>query len=185
MTRPRTLTVAMLLLAFAAPATVVVNESLEEMTHKVPLIVRGHVNRNVSGWDAEHRRIWTWTELTVSDTIKGKAPGVLLFKQPGGETGGLGQAVAGTAKFQEGEDCVVLLFPAPDEPGVWRVYSLAAGKIALATEHGQVIAKRDLTGLGLASPATGKVTPVGSAEQLGSADELIAKLRVWANGGAK
>ena len=112
--RPRTLALALLLLAAVAPATVVVNESLEEMAHKVPLIVRGHVNRNVAGWDAEHRRIWTWTELTVTETIKVKAGGVELFKQPGGETGGIGQAVAGTAKFNEGEDCVVLLFPAPD-----------------------------------------------------------------------
>ena len=183
--RPRTLALALLLVAAVAPATVIVNESLEEMTHKVPLIVRGHVNRNVAGWDAEHRRIWTWTELTVSETIKGKSEGVLLFKQPGGETGGIGQAVSGTAKFKEGEDCIVLLFPAPDEPGVWRVYSLAAGKIALVPQAGQLVAQRDLSGLGLASPKTGKVTPVDGAERLGTADELVGQLRAWANGGAK
>lgn len=181
----RTLTIALLLLAFAAPATVVVNETLEEMTHKVPLIVRGHVNRNVAGWDAEHRRIWTWTELTITETIKGKADGVVLFKQPGGETGGIGQAVAGTAKFKEGEDCVVLLFPAPDEPGVWRVYSLAAGKISLVPQAGQLVAQRDLSGLGFASPQTGKVVPVDESARLGTADEFLGQLRAWAKGGAK
>lgn len=183
--RPRTLALAVLLLAAIAPATVVVNETLEEMTHKVPLIVRGHVNRNVAGWDAEHRRIWTWTELTVTETIKGKAGGVVLFKQPGGETGGIGQAVAGTAKFTEGEDCVVLLFPAPDEPGVWRVYSLAAGKISLVSQAGQLLAQRDLSGLGFASPKTGKVTPADGAQRLGTADEFLGQLRAWAKGGAK
>lgn len=183
--RPRTLALAVLLLAAIAPATVVVNETLEEMTHKVPLIVRGHVNRNVAGWDAEHRRIWTWTELTITETIKGKADGVVLFKQPGGETGGIGQAVAGTAKFKEGEDCVVLLFPAPDEPGVWRVYSLAAGKISLVPQAGQLVAQRDLSGLGFASPQTGKVVPVDESARLGTADEFLGQLRAWAKGGAQ
>lgn len=173
------------LLALSASATVVVKETLEEMTHRVPLIVRGHVNRNVAGWDAEHRRIWTWTEFTVTDTIKGEAPKVLLFKQPGGEVDGMGQAVAGTAKFKENEECVVLLFPAPDEPGVWRVYSLAAGKIALVPMKGKLIAQRDTAGLGFASPSTGKVTPVDGVEQLGTADEIVAQLRGWAKGGAK
>lgn len=183
--RPHRLAFAVALLALSASATVVVKESLEEMTHKVPLIVRGHVNRNVSGWDPEHRRIWTWTELTVSESLKGDAPGVLIFKQPGGETGGLGQAVAGTAKFKEGEDCVVFLFPAPDEPGVWRVYSLSAGKVSLVSQGGKTVARRDLTGLGFASPATGKVVPVDEQEQLGEAGDFIARVRAWAKGGAK
>ncbi len=173
-----------LLTAATAHATVIVHETLEEMTARVPLVVRGRVARVVSGWDPGHHRIWTWTELTVTETIKGEPGGVLLFKQPGGEVDGIGQAVAGVATFREGEECIVLLDRAPDEPGVWRVYGMSAGKIAVFPRGGKLVAERDTSSLSFAVPGGG-AAPVGAVQVLGPVEAFVAQLRTWARGGGQ
>jgi hypothetical protein len=155
------------LASFVGSATVVVYETLDDMARRVPLIVRGKVARSVSGWDDNHRRIWTWTELVVSDTVKGAPSKLVMVKQPGGEADGIGQAVAGVATFREGEDCILFLEPAPDEKGVWRV----------ASDQGKTVAMRVVDGLSFAAPAGKKVAPVVPRELLGTPEQFIARLR--------
>jgi len=182
----RFLRVAALLSAlssFIASATTIRLETLDQMAKRVPLIVRGRVARQFSGWDDQKRRIWTWTELLVSDPIKGKAPAVVLVKQPGGEADGIGQAVAGVAQFREGDDCVVFLERAPDEPGAFMVTGMAAGKITITDVGGKLTAVRDTSGLAFASPAKKKIEIVQTPEFLGAPDAFIARLR--ALGGAR
>ena len=168
---------AVALASFVGSATVVVYETLDDMARRVPLIVRGKVARNVSGWDDNHRRIWTWTELVVSDTVKGAPSKLVMVKQPGGEADGIGQAVAGVATFREGEDCILFLEPAPDEKGVWRVSGLSAGKVQVASDQGKTVAMRVVDGLSFAAPAGKKVAPVVPRELLGTPEQLIARLR--------
>lgn len=180
----RVLALAAALCSLVATATVIVHETLEQMAATAPLIVRGRVARSVAGWDDQKQRIWTWTELAVSERIKGSVSGVVLMKQPGGEVGGIGQAVEGVATFTEGEDVVVFLMPSPDEAGAWRVYGMSAGKISLTTLGGKHVAQRNTTGLGFAVPGGG-VAPVGSIEVLGTPDAFISQLRAWVKGGAK
>lgn len=173
------------LVSLGASATVIVHETLEQMAQHVPVIVRGKVARSVAGWDADKRRIWTWTELVVTERVKGAASGVVLMKQPGGEVEGFGQAVAGTAQFTEGEDVVVFLDRAPDERGTWRVYGMSAGKISITTTGGKSVAQRDTTGLAFASAGGGVIAPIGSLEVLGSVDALLVELRRFAEGGKR
>lgn len=172
------------LFSFTASATIVVYETLDEMARRVPVIVRGRVARSVAGWDDAKHRIWTWTEVVVSDRIKGKAPAVVLVKQPGGEVDGIGQAVAGTATFREGEDCVLFLEPSPDEVTAFQPTGLAAGKVTIADWQGQPAALRNTDGLSFAAPSGKKVEIVHSPELLGAPVDFIAHLRA-VTGGAK
>ena len=180
----RVCALALALASCAASATVVVFETIDTMARRVPVIVRGKVTRTVAGWDEPKRRIWTWTEVLVSDAIKGKPGAVVLVKQPGGEVEGIGQAVAGTASFREGEDCVLFLEPAPDEPTTFRVSGLAAGKVLLTDWRGQPAAVRNTDGISFAAPSGKTVSVVKSPELLGAPIDFIAHLRAVI-GGAK
>lgn len=175
---------AVALVSAVASASIVVHETLEAMARRVPLIVRGHVARSVAGWDDEKHRIWTWTELVVSDPIKGKPGAVVLVKQPGGEVEGIGQSVAGAAQFREGEECVLFLEPAPDEPGAFGVSGLSAGKVILTQWQGQPAAIRNTDGIAFAWPGGGRVEAVRSPELLGSPDDFVKRIRA-ALGGAR
>ncbi|MDP2276532.1 MAG: hypothetical protein Q8K32_37710 [Archangium sp.] len=171
------------LFATFASASVIVHETLDAMAQRVPLIVRGRVARSVSAWDAEKRTIWTWTEISVTDAIKGKPGGLVLIKQPGGEVGELGQAVAGAATFKEGEDCVLFLEPAPLESSAFMVSGMSAGKILMTEVKGLPTAVRDTTGLAFARPAGGKIAEqVKSPEFLGSPADFIKRIRAAAGG---
>jgi hypothetical protein len=176
-------TLSLVLSSSTALATIVAFETVEQMAQRVPLIVRGQVARTVAGWDAEHRRIWTWTELVVTDVVKGRAGRVVLVKQPGGEVDGIGQQVSGAARFREGEDCLLFLEAAPDEPGTWRTSGLSAGKVELRDWLGQRAALRNTDGIAFARPGAGRVEAVRSPELLGSPEDFIAKLRAVIGGG--
>lgn len=175
--------VVVALAAGAALATVVVSETVETMARRAPLVVRVTARQSMAGWDAAEARIWTWTELAVTEVLKGEAGPTLLVKQPGGEVGGLGQFVAGVARFTPGEDCVLFLEPASDEKGVWVVRSLAAGKVSFGERLGRPVALRDLSGLSFAKPG-GAVHPTDDRESLGAPDAFLARVRA-AVGGAR
>ncbi|MFZ5443114.1 MAG: hypothetical protein ACOZQL_24110 [Myxococcota bacterium] len=177
--------VVVALSSLVATATVIAYETLDEMARRVPLIVRGKVVRSAAGWDERERRIFTYTELIVSDTIKGKAGDVVLVKQPGGVLGEVGQSVAGAAQFTDGEDCVLLLWPAGDERGAFLVYGMSAGKISLTELHGKPAAMRSTDGIAFAVPAGRRVQPVSSPEYLGTPESLVNQLRAAVKGGAK
>ncbi|MEW5740793.1 MAG: hypothetical protein AB1938_17830 [Myxococcota bacterium] len=177
--------VASALFGSAALATVVIAESIEDMTRQAPLVVRATAQQSMTAWDSGETKIWTWTELTVTETLKGQAPRTLLVKQPGGVVGGLGQHVSGVARFRPGEDCLLFLEPATDEKGVFIVRGLSAGKVSFTQRLGKVLAVRDLSGLSFAR-AGGRDTirPVDDGEILGLPDALLARVRAAA-GGAK
>jgi predicted outer membrane lipoprotein len=157
----------------AAVASVVAFETVEAMARRVPVIVRGQVVRSVAGWDEQQRRIWTWTELVVTEPIKGRPGTSVLVKQPGGEVGGIGQAVAGAATFRMGEDCVLFLEPSPDETQSYRVSGLASGKVALIENQGVFRAVRQTEGIGLVKAGSVSVVP---QQDLGTAQEFVARL---------
>jgi hypothetical protein len=172
-------------LATLAGATVVVHETIDDMARRVPFIVHGRVVRSVAGWDEDKSRIWTWTEVAVVETIKGKPAPLVLVKQPGGEVGPIGQQVAGAATFREGEEVVLFLEPAPDEAGVFRPSGLSAGKVSFVEWRGRSAAVRDLKGLAFATPGGKRVDRVDGPEFLGAPETFLARLRELAKGGAR
>lgn len=84
-----------------------------------------------SSWVVEERqsrRPYTHWKLQVMEQPKGEnLPGEVTIRQPGGELGGLGYHVAGTAQFRGGEEVFVNLRET-DEPGILEVMALASGK---------------------------------------------------------
>jgi hypothetical protein len=168
-----------LLASTSAFATVVIAQTLEELTAAAPVIVRGRVVSAQTRWDDEHHRINTYAEVVRAEALKGSAPEVLLVRQPGGEVGPVGQRVAGAASFVVGEEVVLFLESAPDEAGVFGVYTMAAGKVGFETSAlGQVRAVRHLEGLVFyeRNPAAPRFRAVG-ADDLGTPEEFLLRVR--------
>ena len=172
-----------LLLSGSALATVVVTLSIEEMAASVPLIVRGHVGQSQTRWDDQHRHISTYTEVVVAESFKGHAPQVFLVREPGGVVGQVGQFASGAPEFRPGEEVVLFLTPAVDEPAVFQCFAMAAGKVTLEeSPMGGRRAVRHLDGLAeyqRAKNGPPRVTEVGN-ESLGSADLFLSRVRAAA-----
>ena len=92
-----------------AEATIVVPLTLEQMQTRSNVIVRAIVLDSTSQWDRSEKHIFTFTRLKILETYKGdNAVGeIIRIRTLGGEVGGVGMAVAGTAKFQPSEEVVV------------------------------------------------------------------------------
>lgn len=157
--------------------TVVVRQTVEEMSRAAPIIVRVRVGPSQAAWDEGHRRIWTWTEVRVTEPLKGEAPATFLVKQPGGVVGPVGQAVSGAARFAEGQDCLLFLLPAPDEKGAFLPWALAASKVDFEARPGATVAVRHLEGLAFAERGAGVVRPVDETELLGTREALLERVR--------
>jgi hypothetical protein len=97
-------------------ATSFVEVPFEETVSDAPIVVRGKVGGKRADWGrgSDGRdRIYTYFDLTIQERLKGD-PGrqdQILMRELGGEVGGVGMQVSGTAQFQEGEDVVVFLSP--------------------------------------------------------------------------
>ena len=101
--------VAVLATTGLAHATVVVPLSLSDQVGRADRIVRGQVVAMRSAYSPERGAILTWTELRVTETLKGPAAPVLVVRQMGGTANGQTQLVPGDAHFEIGDDVVVFL----------------------------------------------------------------------------
>ena len=179
---------ALVLLPAVAAATVVVQLTLEEMTRKAPVVVRGTVVQVQPRWSDVGGHIESWVELQVTDRVKGTVPATLVVRVPGGTIGELTMSVAGAPKFIPGQDTLLFLEPAVDAKGAFVLPAMAASKVDFepSPKVGEVRAFRHLDGLAFALPA-GKLgpalRPVDGAEDLGTPRELLARLRRAVGGG--
>src|SRR3954467_4273137 len=98
--RTRLAMLAALLLPLAASATVVMNLSFEQLTATSQLVVRGKALIPVAR-QGERGKIETFTDVEISEVLKGKAPSKITIRQPGGVVGKVGQSVDGAAQFKE------------------------------------------------------------------------------------
>lgn len=169
-------------LAPIASASVVLQQSIEELTADSGLIVRGTVGGVESRWDREHRRIRTYVEIRITEGLKGRASQVIWVRQPGGIVGDVGQRVEGAAVFEPGEDVVLFLQPRAEE-AVFVPSGMAAGKVLLAkSAAGELRATRRLTGLAFYDLRSSAARPADAAagtgsEDLGTADAFLARIR--------
>ncbi len=177
---------ALALVPAASLATVVKALSVEQMTAIARVVVHGSVSHVEAHWDDGHRSIWTYSEIVVRETLKGTKSSTLLIKQPGGVIGAVGQQVAGAAQFTPGEEVVLFLEPAVDEPNAFVVLAMSAGKVTLEDSGTRKLAKRDLKGLSFARPGKSTLTrPVDERDVVGFADAFLAKVRAASKVGAK
>lgn len=183
----RRLFVALALLApLSVFASVVLAMSMEEMTTRSPLVVRGTVHRVDTQWAEGKTKIWTYSEVVVQETIKGAARTSVLVKQPGGVIGNIGEKVSGAAVFTPGEEVVLFLEPAVDEANAFVPFAMSAAKVSLVSKGGKRLAVRDLSGVAFATPGKrGVIRPVDELENLGFEDAFLARIRTAAKGGAR
>lgn len=179
---------AICLLPSVVMATVVIAETIEEMARASTVVVRGRILQVQPQLEESSGRINTYADIQVVEVLKGPRLASILVKQPGGELGNRGTAVAGTGKFREGQDSVVFLEAAPDEPGVYILRGLAAGKVDLEkSSKGELRAVRHLAGLAFyaKAPSLDPVHRVVPEDDLGTPDAFLARVRAALSGGAK
>jgi hypothetical protein len=96
------------LLAGAACAATLEKLSVEEMSRKATLIVRGRVTECVG--EAGRSVIYTACTLSASETWKGSASASVRFLIPGGRANGLTQTFTGTPAMTRGSEYVLFLW---------------------------------------------------------------------------
>lgn len=176
---------AVLLVSSVAKATVVEGQSFEQMAAGAHAVVRATVGAQQARWDDGRRRINTYTELRVTEAIKGEVPTIILVRQPGGEVDGIGARVSGAARFHQGEDVVLFLEIPPDDRTVFVVRALTAGKVTLAPKLGELRAFRDLRGVAFYERSDARVRDLNEIEELGDAEKFLSRLRAAAKAGAR
>ncbi len=169
-------------LPFAAFGTVVIAQSFEQMAKSSPQVVRGTVGAQEARWDEGRRTIHTFTQVHVTERLKGDPAGIITVRQPGGVVGTLGQTVSGAARFTEGEEVLLFLEVPGDDASALIVSGLSAGKVTLAPDAlGRMRATRDLRGVAFwraeRDDAAPQVRELGGLEDLGDADAFLNRIR--------
>lgn len=188
--------VAALIAAVALPAlgATVLHLSFEDLAARSHVVVRAQVKGSTARLDRKAGRVSTYTELSVLEAIKGAPGRKVVVRQPGGEAEGIGQQVAGAARFTVGDEVVLFLERASDEPAVFLVLSMNAGKVRLEKKLGSTRAVRDLEGIHFlpppADPARAETPPpsqvkVTDVEDLGDAGAFLARIRAAAKAKGK
>ena len=113
-TNNRAISLAGLLLALVvtprAGATLTKAATFDEKVSNSAAIVLGHVVRQESKWDDQHRWILTYTTFQIEKAFKG-VPGQqeITIVTPGGRVGDVNQATVGVPDFAEGTDHVLFV----------------------------------------------------------------------------
>jgi hypothetical protein len=99
----------------AVQATSFIERPFPEYVSQAPIIVRGKVGMSYSNWGAASdgtKRIYTFTELQSEEVLKGEVKSkTVIMRELGGQKDGIGMEVAGAARFERGEDIVIMLGP--------------------------------------------------------------------------
>lgn len=103
--------------------------SIEQMTQKATLIVRGRVS-TCSG-EAQGSMIYTRCQLQVIESWKGSAPTLVSFSVPGGTYQGLVQTFTGTPKINVSQEYVLFLWTG--RSGRTQVIGLSQGVFDIVT----------------------------------------------------
>ncbi len=180
--------VAVAMIPSAGFATIVISETIEEMARASTAVVRGRIVQVQAQLEESSGRINTYADIQVIEVLKGGPVGAILVKQPGGEIGDRGTHVAGAGRFVTGQDSVLFLERAPDEPGVFILRALAAGKVDFEKSvTGELKAVRHLGGLGFYDrrPRVDPIRSVKAEEDLGRFEVFLARLRAALKGGAQ
>lgn len=168
------LAAAVLATPFTARATIVVPQSIEKMAQGAATVVRAKVLTGQSAWDADHRRIHTYTELQVLETVVGEAPrGALVVRTMGGAVGDIGMRVSGVATFEAGEEVVLFLRKDPLDGAHFQVIGMSQGKYTVDRSGASPMAAPSVQGLAFARRGTDGKMHVGHGHEAGGRMPLV------------
>jgi hypothetical protein len=131
---------AVLFITGVAHATVVVPLTLADQVSRADLVVRARVGAQHSAYVPERGAILTWSELEVTEVLKGQAGATLTLRQMGGTADGETMLVPGDAHLATGDDAVLFLRQDGDT-----VFLFALAQSAYVVEGAE--ARRDLSQL--------------------------------------
>lgn len=151
-----------LLLATPALCTTVLRFSLDELIERADVIVHGECV-GVEGRETPDGVV-TEVQLRVTEILKGAPATTFSFTTYGGMTPKRGTFIAGSPKFEVGEELVVFL-DRPNRHGYRMAIGMSQGKYTVREEGGRKVAVRNLTGLRLIDPRTGAVEEGSGDEQ--------------------
>ena len=165
-----------LVLAIAAPAraSVAMAMSVEDLTDKADLVVRGKVLSQESQW-TRAGRIVTTVHVVVDAGLKGQAPKTIDVEHRGGHVGKIAQQVEGEVAFADGEEVLLFLKPRAGSTTRFGVVGLGQGKFHIERSATSVVAKQKLEGLGLVQKPGGPIDDKKTGESL-SLDELESRV---------
>lgn len=123
------------ILAAPLAATVILRQSLEQLTHGSETVVHGEVVKTWAAWDPDRTAIWTHYEIEVAEAWKGVPGRSVVISEPGGELGGMRMAVPGAPQYRVGEQVVVFAVRTP--VGYLRTCGWGQGRYLVSTD-GQV-----------------------------------------------
>jgi hypothetical protein len=158
----------------SAAGTLIVPQSVEQLTQTSDLVVRGTVSGQESRWSPDHRLIFTFVRLRVEEAIKGSATGEIVVRRSGGQVDGIGQRVFGTPEFTDGEHVIVFLLHLPVQTPIYVIQGMAQGKLTLQTDAaGKVVAVQDNRDVSFSQ--AGQISPGGMISL--SLEELLSRIR--------
>ncbi|MEQ8280046.1 MAG: hypothetical protein RMA76_01950 [Deltaproteobacteria bacterium] len=145
---------AMLLAPLAAEATVMVPLSVEDLTARSAMVMRGRVLAQQASWDDNQRKIYTFTEIEVLSTVhtQNAAPERVFVRSMGGEVGDVGMRVAGTPKFSVGEEVFLFLRVDPKNAEQFQVVGMSQGKFTVTRDGGVIVAIPSAEGIAYVRP---------------------------------
>jgi len=115
----------------AAFATTFYERSFPSSVQDATGIVRGKVGMSYSDWGVasdSSKRLYTFVELQLTETLKGEAKGSsIVLRELGGAKDGVAMEVSGVARFERGEDVVVMV-GAPNADGSYDVRGMMMAK---------------------------------------------------------
>ena len=127
----RALLIATIAVSATLWATTVIPMSVEKLAAGSTHIVEARAVKSSSQWNADHTLIFTYTEFTVTRTLKGQLPATILVRQLGGTVEGITQKVAGVRHWRPGEEAVLFLQPSSIPDGAMVVTGLMQGNFLM------------------------------------------------------
>lgn len=115
-------------------ATTLVYLPFEKQCSEAKVIVVARAVKQISAWDETRSRIYTDTDFSVEEAVKGGISGSLTVRYLGGTVGELAQSVAGSPSFTVGSKYV--LFLEPGSGGRYRVVGFSQGCYQVLSESG-------------------------------------------------
>ncbi len=156
-------------------ATSFVERPFPDTVHDAPTIARGKIGMSYADWSAGgdgRKALYTYYEFQVDEVFKGQLGDShrAMIREIGGEKNGVGLQVSGAAKFERGEDVVLLLGPA-NLDGSHDVRGLMMGKYSVEKdEEGREV----LVGAGVS-----RVTHAGHSDEPGHGQDGTGPVKKW------
>src|SRR5689334_888466 len=155
---------ALLSIGLVATATTVIPPRFDELVSRAQIIFEGEVTGLQSQWIGEgaQHRIVTFVTFKVDDTLKGDAGTTYSIRMLGGTVDGRTMEVTDAPKFKVGDHDFLF------------VENNGSQFIPLVgIQHGRFHVQKDATGR--QTLTTGEGQPLADVNQLGSAEESVAR----------